>query len=483
MGQITRDDGLKDSSLLVGWREWVKLPKLGLAAIKAKIDTGAKTSALHAFDIETFGPIERPKVRFGVKPVEGNENIVIYCTAPVVDRRYVTSSNGETEFRTIIQTELGIGDQSWPIEVSLSNRENLSHRMLLGRAAMDAANLVVEPSAEYLLEKLSFDAYKGVKTQSPVARTLRIGLLTMEPRNHSNQQIIKAAEKNDHVIEPIHTTSCYMNINSVHAGLHYDGEQLPRFDAIIPRIGAPITSYGTSIVRQFEMTGAYCLNSGEAITRSRDKLLAHQVMARHGLDMPITAFASSPKNTEDLIKLVGGAPLVVKLLRSTQGKGVVLAETKKAAESVIDAFRGIDADFLVQEFIGESDGADIRCIVLGNKVIATMQRKAEPGEFRANIHQGGSAEEIKITRTEKQMAIKAAKAFGLGLAGVDILRSNKGPLLLEVNSSPGLKGIEQATGRDIAGEIIRHIESKVFRPAKRKIKKKSAAPAAKVENS
>jgi len=450
--------------LIVGWREWVKLPKLGLGAIHAKIDTGAKTSALHAENIEAFGPIERPKVRFGVKPVDNNEDTVIYCTAPIIDRRYVTSSNGETEFRTIIQTDLGIEGHTWPIEVSLTNRENLAHRMLLGREAMDAANLVVEPSSQYLLPKLSIDIYKNVKTQSPVARSLRIGLLTMEPKNHSNTQIIKSAESNDHVIEMINTTNCYMNINSITAGLHYNGEQLPRFDAIIPRIGAQITAYGTSIVRQFEMTGAYCLNSGHSISRSRDKLEAHQVMARHGLPMPITAFASSPKNTDDLVKLVGGAPLVVKLLKSTQGKGVVLAETKKAAQSVIDAFRGLDADFLVQEFIASAKGADIRCLVLGNKVIATMQRQAGPGEFRSNIHQGGSGKEIKLTREERSMAIKASKVFGLGLAGVDIIRSDKGPLLLEVNSSPGLKGIEEVTRKDLSGEIIKHIESKVFSP-------------------
>lgn len=452
------------SSISVGWREWVRLPKLGLEAIHAKIDTGAKTSALHAIDIETFGPIERPKVRFGVKPIDGNEELIIYCTAPIIDRRYIRSSNGESEFRTIIKTDLAIGDKVMPIEVSLTNRENLQHRMLIGREAMDTAQLVVEPSAEYLLDELSFSIYKKVKSQSPVARSLRIGLLTMDPGNYSNKQIIEAAEKNDHVIEPIETTSCYMNINSLTAGLHYNGKQLPRFDAIIPRIGAPITSYGTSIVRQFDMTGALCLNSADSIYRSRDKLLAHQVMARHGLPMPITAFASSPKNTEDLIKLVNGAPLVVKLLKSSQGKGVVLAETKKAAESVIDAFRGIDADFLVQEFIGESEGSDIRCLVLGSKVIATMQRSAEPGEFRANIHQGGSAEKVKITKEERQMAVKAAKAFGLSLAGVDILRSNKGPLLLEVNSSPGLKGIQQVNEKDLAQEIIGYIEKKLFKP-------------------
>lgn len=452
------------SPISVGWREWVKLPKLGLNAIHAKIDTGAKTSALHAVDIETFGPIDRPKVRFGVKPIDGNEDVKIYCTAPIVDRRYITSSNGESEFRTIIRTDLGIGDEAWPIEVSLSNRENLVHRMLLGREAMDMAQLVVEPSEEYMLEKLSFSIYKNVKTQSPVTRALRIGLLTMEPKNYSNQQFIKAAEVQDHVIETIETTSCYMNINSVTSGLHYNGEQLPRFDAIIPRIGSQITSYGTSIVRQFDMTGAFCLNSADSIYRSRDKLLAHQVMARNGLPMPITAFASSPKNTEDLIKLVNGAPLVVKLLKSSQGNGVVLAETKKAAGAVIDAFRGIDADFLVQEFIGESEGSDIRCLVLGNKVIATMQRCAEAGEFRANIHQGGTAMKVKITKEERQMAVKAAKAFDLSFAGVDILRSNKGPLLLEVNSSPGLQAIETVNKKDLAKEIIGYIERKLFMP-------------------
>jgi len=458
---MTNDD---EQQLTVGWREWVKLPKLGLGAIHAKIDTGAKTSALHAENIETFGPIERPKVRFGVKPVDGNEDIMIYCTAPIIDRRYVTSSNGENEFRTIIETDLGIEDQSWPIEISLTNRENLAHRMLLGREAMDAANLVVEPSSKYLLPKLSIDIYKNIKTQSPVARALRIGLLSMEPENHTNRQIIKSAEANDHVIEVINTANCYMNINSLTAGLHYNGEQLPRFDAVIPRIGSKITAYGTSIVRQFEMTGAYCLNSGQAISRTRDKLRAHQIMARNRLSMPVTAFASSPKNTEGLIKLVGGAPLVVKLLKSTRGNGVVLAETEKAAESVIDAFRGLDADFLVQEFIASAKGADIRCLVLGNKVIASMQRQAESGEFRSNIYQGSSGKEIKLSRAEKSMAIKASKAFGLGLAGVDIIRSDKGPLLLEVNSSPGLKTIGQATGKDLSAEIIKHIEGKVFSP-------------------
>lgn len=433
----------------------------------AKIDTATKISTLHAHHIETFGPINRPKVRFGVRPVEGNQNIIIYCTAPIKDRRYIKPAttdriSAESEFRTIIETELSLRNKTWPIEISLSSEESTPYPLLLGRDALDASDIMVEPAEDFLQETLSYDIYKNIKSKSPVARALRIALLTMEPSNYSNRKIIHAAEQQDHVIETIETASCYMNINKRQGGLHYNGEPLPRFDAVIPRIGPRITSYGTSIMRQFDMAGAFCLNSAEAIFHSRDKLLAHQVMARHDLPMPVTAFASSPKNTEDLIKLVGGAPLVVKLLKSSQGKGVVLAETKKAAVAVIDAFRGIDTDFLVQEFISESEGSDIRCLVLGNKVIATMMRSANEGEFRANIHQGGEASQVKITSEERKMAIKAARVFGLGLAGVDILRSNKGPLLLEVNSSPGLKGIEEITGKDLAGEIIRYIESKVF---------------------
>ena len=454
----------QSSPFKVGWREWVTLPQLGLPAIKAKVDTGARTSALHAFSIETFGPEHQPKVRFGVHPVEGNDAIEVYCTAKVVDRRPVISSNGQAEQRYIIETPIKIGDREWPIEISLSNRETMAHRMLLGRTALESEEAIVEPWNEYTQEQLSYEVYKNRLQKERVERPLRIALLTMEPDNYSNSRFIAAAEARDHVIEAIRTTRSYMNINSLASAVHYDGAALPFFDAVIPRIGAQISAYGTAVVRQFEMTGAFCVNSASGITNSRDKLLAHQLMASNGLPMPTTAFASSPHDTDDLIEMVGGPPLVVKLLRSSQGKGVVLAENKKSAQSVIDAFRNAEANFLVQQFIADAGGKDIRCIVLDGKVITAMCRSAPPDDFRANLHAGGSATPIKITSEERKIAVKAARIMGLKFAGVDMVRSSKGPLLLEVNSSPGLHGIETTTGRDVARCVIEFIESRAFKP-------------------
>lgn len=449
---------------ILGWREWVSLPKLGLPAIRAKIDTGARTSALHAFSIEVFGPESQPRVRFGVHPVDGRDDIEIYCTAKVLDRRQVISSNGQSELRYIIRTPVRIGGREWPVEISLSNRETMAYRMLLGRTALDEETVSVQPWAEFRQAVLGYDVYRAMASQPPVRRPLRIALLTMEPDNYSNSRIIEAAEQREHVIECVATLNCYMNINSLASSVHYDGKPLPFFDAVIPRIGSGITAYGTSVVRQFEMTGAFCLNPAAAITQSRDKLMAHQLMALHRLPMPVTAFASSHHHTEDLIDMVGGPPVVVKLLQSTQGKGVVLAETRKQASAVIDAFRNADANFLVQEFIAGAAGQDLRCIVLDGKVIACMRREASPDDFRSNLHKGGTAHAVKITPEEKKLAQKAAKRMGLRFAGVDILRSERGPLLLEVNSSPGLQGIEAVTGADIAGAVLECIEARTFQP-------------------
>ena len=226
-----------------------------------------------------------------------------------------------------------------------------------------------------------------------------------------------------------------------------------------PRIGSSITFYGTAVVRQFEMMGVYCQNESVAISRSRDKLRSLQLLARKGIGLPVTGFAHSPDDTQDLMNLVGGAPMVIKLIEGTQGKGVVLAETKQAAESVIDAFRGLDAHFLTQEYIAEAKGADIRCFVIAGKVVATMQRQAKDGEFRSNIHRGGQARSVRITPEERSTAVRAAASMGLSVCGVDLIRSNHGPVVLEVNSSPGLEGIERTTGRDIAGQVIGHLET------------------------
>lgn len=445
---------------VLGWEEWLALPDLGLPAIRAKVDTGARTSALHATVIETFGPADKPRVRFLMQPDPNNPSIEITCSAKVVDRRNVTSSNGETELRYVIETDVSMGGRTWPIQVTLTNRENMAYRMLFGRSAI-ADEMVVDPNQSFAQPELSFDVYKGLPRKKPVKRPLRIALLTREKNNYSSRRIVEAAEERGHIIECINTSRCYMSIDAMNSAVHYDGNVLPRFDAVIPRIGSSITSYGTAVLRQFMNTGAYCLNDPGAIFASRDKLLAHQILARAKIGMPITAFASSPKDTKDLIKLAGSAPVVVKLLESTQGKGVVLAETAKAAESLVDAFRGLNAEFLVQEFIKEAAGADTRCLVIGGKVVGAMKRQAAEGDFRSNLHRGGTATAVKLTKEERDVARRAAKELGLVVAGVDILSSDDGPKVLEVNSSPGLEGIETSTGKDIATMMIQHLERSV----------------------
>ncbi|GGD32409.1 30S ribosomal protein S6--L-glutamate ligase [Sinisalibacter lacisalsi] len=449
--------------LQFGWEEWLSLPDLGVPAIRAKVDTGARTSALHAFDIETFGPSSRPKVRFTVHPIPGREDLVIPCSAPIIDRRDVTSSNGETESRYVISTTLDVAGHAWPIEITLTNRAQMASRMLLGRQAL-LDHITIVATDRFLQPELSYDVYHSarMRTAQP-ARALRVAVLSRE-HNYSTRRLVEEGEARGHTVEVIDTARCYMAINALAPEVHYDGKRLPRYDAVIPRIGASITPYGTAVVRQFETIGTYCLNGSAGITASRDKLYAHQLMARARIGMPNTAFAASPKDTGNLIGLVGTAPLIVKLLESTQGKGVVLAETKKAAESVISAFRGLKANFLVQDFVKEAAGEDIRCLVIGNKVAASMKRSGAEGDFRSNLHQGGTAKTVRITREERETALKAARAFGLNLAGVDLLRSENGPKVLEVNSSPGLEGIETTSGKNIAALLYKEIEAMV-RPA------------------
>lgn len=287
---------------------------------------------------------------------------------------------------------------------------------------------------------------------------MKIGILSRNSELYSTRRLREAGEQRGHDVMIIDTPRCYMNIASQKPKVHYKKLVLDDLDAIIPRIGASITFYGTSVVRQFEMGGVYSLNESVAISRSRDKLRSLQILSKHGIGLPVTGFASSTKMTDELIELVGGAPLVVKLLEGTQGIGVVLCETRKAAESVIEAFRGLNANFIVQQFIKEAGGADLRCFVIGDKVVAAMMRQGAEGEFRSNLHRGGTAKVVKITPEERNTAVRSAKVMGLSVAGVDLLRAKNGPVVMEVNSSPGLEGIETSTGKDVAGMIIEHIE-------------------------
>ena len=298
---------------------------------------------------------------------------------------------------------------------------------------------------------------------------MKLAILSRNPKLYSTKSLIEAAEKKGHEVRVIDYLRCYMNITSHRPTIFIDGEELKGFDAVIPRIGASHTFFGTAVVRQFEMMNVFTLNDSVAISRSRDKLRTMQLLARKGVGLPVTGFAHSTENTKELIKLVKGSPLVVKLLEGTQGVGVVLAETNKAAESVIDAFSGLKANILVQEFIKEAGGSDIRCLVVGGKVVASMKRQGEEGEFRSNIHRGGSAEKVRITPEERATAVRAAKIMGLHFAGVDLLRSNHGPVVMEVNSSPGLEGIEKSTGKDIAGLVVSFLEkSAIKRPPRTK---------------
>jgi ribosomal protein S6--L-glutamate ligase len=290
---------------------------------------------------------------------------------------------------------------------------------------------------------------------------MKIAILSRNKSLYSTKRLVEAAEQRGHQVQVIDVLRCYMNITSHRPTIHYRGDVLSGFDAVIPRIGASVTFYGTAVVRQFEMMNTFSLNESVAITRSRDKLRSLQLLARKGIGLPVTGFAHNPDDIDDLVNTVGGAPLVIKLLEGTQGIGVVLAETKKAAESVIQAFMGLKANIMVQEFIEEAGGADLRCFVVGGRVVATMKRQGPEGEFRSNLHRGGSATLVRLTPEERSTAVRAAKIMGLNVCGVDLLRSNHGPVVMEVNSSPGLEGIEKASGKNVADLIVQYIEKRL----------------------
>lgn len=290
---------------------------------------------------------------------------------------------------------------------------------------------------------------------------MKIVILSRIPSLYSTQRLVASARERGHSVRVLDPLRCYMHIAPGAFEVGYKGKRLRDVDAVIPRIGAAITFYGTALLRQFEMMGAFTPNGSDAILRARDKLRAHQLLAREGIGLPSTAFGDNPDDTGDLLARLGPPPHVIKLNEGSQGNGVILTQSESASRSVIEAFRGLYANFLVQEFIAEANGSDLRCFVVGNRVVAAMQRSAQPGEFRANLHRGGNAEAVELTAQERKLAVRAAKVLGLGVAGVDMLRSRRGPLVLEVNASPGLEGIEAASGVDVAGAIVAWIERKV----------------------
>ena len=447
---------------LVGSEEWCSLPGLGLPAIKARVDSGAATSSLHALNIVPFQRDGDLWISFEVHPLQNDRSVVVRHEAPVLEQRGVRNTSGISETRYVIREELVLGKQRWPIELTLTNRDAMDYRMLLGREAM-VGRVLVDPEGSHQLGDVEPSQLEAMYAALRTERTgLRIAVLASDPELYSNRRLLEAGEERGHRMEWLNVKQCYMRLDPQNPEMHYrGGNVLERIDAVIPRIRPSVTFYGCAITRQFESMGIRVLNAAEPIKRSRDKLLASQLFVRHGLSMPVTGFASSPLDTKDLIKMVGGAPLILKLLEGAQGRGVVLAETQKAAESVINAMKSLNANLLVQEFIKEAGGKGLRCFVIGNKVVSAIERTAAVGDFRSNIHQGGSAQAVRIRPEERKLAVAATRALGLDVAGVDIIRSERGPLLLEVNSSPGLEGIETATGKDLAGQMIQEVERKL----------------------
>lgn len=443
----------------IGSEEWCAFSELGLPAVKARVDSGAKTSSIHAFNIHTFRRDNEKWVSFEIHPIQNSRRTVIRCERPIVDRRAVKSSSGVAETRYVILTPMTLGDETWDVELTLANRDSMGYRMLLGREAMKG-RVLIDPNESFLLGGHTKKQVEKLYNQStPEIGGLNIALLASNPDLYSNQRLVEAAEQRGHKLTFLDIKQCYMKLDANNPEAHYRGGRiLKNLDAVITRIKPSVTFYGCALARQFESMGVHTTNTSDSVTKSRDKLFSLQLMLKSGINIPTTGFANSPMDTGDLIEMVGGAPLIVKLLEGTQGRGVVLAETRKAAESVINAFKSLRANLLVQEFVKEAEGKDLRCFVIDGKVVASIQRTAAPGEFRANIHQGGTASIVKITPEERKLAVTAAKVLGLHIAGVDIIRSKNGPLLLEVNSSPGLEGIETATGKDIAGMMIASIE-------------------------
>ncbi len=445
--------------IIVGSQEWCGFPTIQIPTIKARVDSGAKTSSLHAVNIVPFKKGNERWVKFDVHPIQGDAKTTVSCEAAIFDKRRVKNSGGQSEVRFVIKTVLSLAEDTWEIEVTLANRDTMGYRMLLGRQAM-RGKILVDPEASFLLGEPSNDLLKQHYHSKVIRATgLKIGVLATNPDLYSNRRLIEAGQERGHEMEFLSIKDCYIKLDGKTPEMHYRGGRiLDDFDAVIPRIRPSATFYGCALTRHFEAMGVYTFNTASAIKKSRDKLHALQLLINSGLPIPTTGFANSPLDTNDLIQMVGGAPLIVKLLEGTQGKGVVLAETKKAAESLINAFKSLKADILVQEFIKEANGQDIRCFVVNGKVVESIMRTAAPGEFRANIHMGGTASLVKITPEERRVAQLAAKTMNLKVAGVDIIRGQNGPLLLEVNSSPGLEGIEGVSTKNIAGKIIEALE-------------------------
>lgn len=441
--------------IAVGWEEWIGMPGIGLPAILAKVDTGARTSALHSFAFEEIDIDGVTHIHFGVQPLADDPKLHVWCNAPLIEYREVISSNGMAEMRPFVQVELHLAGQSWPIELSLTNRETMNYRMLLGRTAMEG-RIVVDPYGACINGVPEGDFY-GHHLQESANKTLKIGLLTCAPNSYSTQRLVEAIETKGHQVDLIDIARCSVQVDALSPSIYLRDNVLPRYDAVIPRIGAPITQHGLAVVRQFELLGSYVLNGASAIAAARDKLWSYQYLAKAGIDVPLTLSAFHGRDGRAMVRKAGTGPYVLKRRKSEGGRGVLLAPDGATAKSLLDAFDDLDERLLVQPFLTTPEQADVRVLVLGKKVIGTVRRTPKAGDFRANFHQGGATKPTKISKIERQMAVRAAKALGLRFAAIDLMRTENGPLVMEVNASPGLEGIESATGLDLAARVIDYV--------------------------
>ncbi|MCL4112960.1 UNVERIFIED_CONTAM: hypothetical protein GTU68_026253 [Idotea baltica] len=454
----------KTPSQIIGWREWVGLPDLVVPHVKAKIDTGARSSSLHAFDLSSFRRGGDEWVRFKLHPQQRDTKQTIETKAKVLEYRKVRSSNGHSSMRPVILTTLSWNTITWKIELTLSGRDEMGFRMLLGREAV-RGRYVVDAGGSWYGGKPTAIRKTKKKTKSRKKKPgAKLAILSRSSGCYSTRRLRESAESRGHDVKVLNTLRFAIDVAQGQPDLYFRSKLLTPYDAVLPRIGTSITYFGTAVVRQFEQMDVFCANSSAGISNSRDKLRSLQILSRHHLGIPETTFVRDRKDILPAIERVGGAPVIIKLLEGTQGVGVILADSVKVAEAIIETLHSTKQNVLVQRFVAESKGRDIRAFVVGDRVVAAMRRVAQGTEFRSNVHRGGHTEPVQLDETYSETAIRAAQILGLRVAGVDMLEGADGPQIMEVNSSPGLEGIESCTKLDIAGAIIDYIAAQVDFP-------------------
>jgi len=447
---------MTDIQKIIGSEEWCCLPDLSIPAIKVHFNINDTYSCLRAINIQIHKRDGETWAKFTVHPLQHNLSTKLHCESKVVSEVRI---NGSKHY--VIETNISLNEQEQTIKVALVNNASHDFRLTLNKDILE--NILINPNKTCLLGKKTPTEIRSLYSNNTSKKSaLKIAILATNPQLYSAKRIVDVAQQRGHSIEFLNIDHCHFEMSTDSSQIHHLNIPLDHLDAIIPRIRPSLTFFGCALTRQFESLGVFTLNKASSIANSRDKLMSLQVMLKNGLPIPTSAFSQASFNNKQVMNAVGGAPLILKLISGTQGQGVVLADSTKSAESVMESFRSLNTPFLVQKFIKESNGRDIRAFVIDGQVVAAMERIAAPGEFRANVHKGAHVRKITLSEEDRTLSIAAAKAFGLHVAGVDLIQSNSGSMVLEVNSSPGLEGIEQATGKDIAKAMIKAIENRLY---------------------